>query len=96
MLVWRTTVSSLGMRNDRDKERTKASTGWKSLVDPDSNLYKYSVHEGFVAYMRKPNARADNQTCAYMGHIRNAFRTRVSKFDTMEQSVDDWLWPLRV
>ena len=82
--------------NHRDKERTTVNTGWKSMVDPDSNLFKYSVHEGNVAYQKWAGTRSDNQTCAYLGHLRNAFHMRIvgTDFEGMPQAVTDWHWPL--
>lgn len=64
------------------------------MVDPDSNLFKYSVHEGHTAYQKWAGTNADNLTCAYIGHIRNAFRMRVTDFRGMEHTATNWLWPV--
>ena len=64
------------------------------MVDPDANLFKYAIHEGHVAYHRSASASANNKTCAYIGHMRNAYGTRVTNLDNMDQAVRDWHWPL--
>ena len=79
----------------RSRESSKLSTAWKSLVDPDSNLFKYSINEGFAAFMHRPTMRTDNRTCAFVSHMRNAVRGRVTSFKNMDHDTTDWLWPLR-
>lgn len=78
----------------RSKKPTTASTSWKSIVDPNSNLYKYAVHEGFGVYTTRPHVHLDNWTCGWIAHLRNSYRSRVAPDDHMDHNVSGWLWPL--